>query len=70
MIENLIKGLIYIEFHDIKGTNPLVWIPSDLDDQLRILCGIKAVSLLTGEEAFIPKELITIPFPSRNFTVV
>ncbi|MBY8981447.1 MAG: GTP-binding protein [Candidatus Lokiarchaeota archaeon] len=66
MIEGLIKGLIYIEFHDIKGTNPLVWIPSNLDEQLRILCGIKAVSLLTGEESYIPKELIILPFPSRN----
>lgn len=66
MIEGLIKGLIYIEFHDIKGTNPVVWTPSDLDEQLRILCGIKAVSLLTGEESYIPKELITLPFPSRN----
>ncbi|MBY9007357.1 MAG: GTP-binding protein [Candidatus Lokiarchaeota archaeon] len=66
MIEGLIKGLIYIEFHDIKGTNPLVWTPFNLDEQLRILCGIKAVSLLTGEESYIPKELITLPFPSRN----
>ncbi len=66
MIESLIKGIIYIEFHDIKGTNPLVWSPSNLDEQLRILCGIKAVSLLTGEESYIPKELIILPFPSRN----
>jgi len=66
MIEGLIKGLIYIIFHDIHGTNPKIWIPDELDEQLRILCGIKAISLLTGEENYIPKSLTTIPIPSRN----
>lgn len=66
MIEGLIKGLVYISFDDVKGTNPKIWIPDELDEQLRMLCGIKAVSLLTGEENFIPKSLTTIPIPSRN----
>jgi small GTP-binding protein len=62
----LIKGVVYIEFHDQKGTNPVLWLPNDLNEQLRVLCGIKAVSLLAGEQNYIPKSLITIPFPSRN----
>ncbi|TXT64138.1 MAG: Small GTP-binding domain protein [Promethearchaeota archaeon] len=66
MIEGLIKGLVYIIFHDVHGTNPKIWVPDELDEQLRMLCGIKAVSLLTGEESYIPKKLTTIPIPSRN----
>ncbi len=66
----LIKGLVYIEFLDIKGVTPTVWLPEELDEQLRVLCGIKAVSLLTGEDNHIPKSLITIPFPSRNLKAI
>ncbi|TFF91874.1 MAG: GTP-binding protein [Promethearchaeota archaeon] len=66
MIEGLIKGMVYIQFQDIMGTTPLSWFPDELDEQLRMLCGIKAVSLLTGEESHIPKSLTTIPIPSRN----
>lgn len=62
----LIAGLVIIEFKDIQGTTPIVWLPEDLDEQLRVLCGIKAISLLTGENNYIPKSLITIPFPSRR----
>ncbi|MBD3194676.1 MAG: GTP-binding protein [Candidatus Lokiarchaeota archaeon] len=66
MIENLIKGIVYIQFDDVKGTVPSIWFPQDLDEQLRMLSGIKAVSLLTGEQSFIPKTIVSIPFPSRN----
>ncbi|TFF98989.1 MAG: GTP-binding protein [Promethearchaeota archaeon] len=65
---NLVKGIVYIEFDDIKGTTPLIWFPNDLEEQLRILSGIKAISLLTGEENYIPQYLTTIPFPSRSLT--
>jgi len=66
----LIKGLVYIQFRDIKGITPVVWLPKNLDEKLRVLCGIKAVSLLTGEENHIPKSLITIPLPSRNLKAI
>lgn len=55
-----------MEFHDIKGINPVFWIPDDLDEEFRTLCGIRAVSLVAGEEDFLPKSIITVPFPSRN----
>jgi len=66
MIEGLIKGIVYIQFQDVLGTTPLYWFPDELNEQLRMLCGIKAVTLLTGEESHIPKSLTTIPIPSRN----
>jgi len=67
-MQELVKGIVYIEFDDVKGTTPLIWFPSDLEEQLRVLSGIKAISLLTGEENYIPKHLTSIPFPSRALT--
>jgi small GTP-binding protein len=66
MSKGLIKGIVYIQFDDLKGTNPVIWIPNYLDEQLINLAGIKAISLLTGERDHIPEEAIIIPFPSRN----
>ena len=66
MSQGLIKGIIYIQFDDIHGTSPVVWMPEHLDDQLKNLTGIKAISLLTGENNYIPQKSIIIPFPSRN----
>lgn len=67
-MQKLIEGIIYIKFDDVKGTTPLIWFPNDLEERLRILSGIKAISLLTGEENYIPQHLTTIPFPSRSLT--
>lgn len=66
MIENLIHGIIYIQFDDVMGTSPIIWTPEDLPEQLRMLSGIKAISLLTGEENVIPKSPVIIPYPSRG----
>ncbi|MEJ2248823.1 MAG: GTP-binding protein [Candidatus Lokiarchaeota archaeon] len=66
MSSNLIKGIIYIQFDDVQGTTPVIWIPDHLDEQLINLTGIKAISLLAGEKNFIPKNATIIPFPSRN----
>ena len=64
MVQDLITGIVYTQFDDEKGTNPIIWIPSDLPEKARMLAGIKSISLLTGEGDFIPKSLVIVPFPS------
>lgn len=66
MIEHLIEGIVYIQFDDVRGTSPIIWTPENLPEQLRMLSGIKAISLLTGEENVIPKSPVIIPYPSRG----
>lgn len=66
MVKQLIQGLVYVEFHDIKGINPVMWIPEDLDEHFLMLCGIRATSLVAGEEDYLPKSLIIVPFPSKK----
>jgi len=63
-MQNLVKGVIFIEFHEVLGPNPLISLPPSLsiEDQMKV--SIKTITLLSGEEEFIPKELIVIPFPS------
>ena len=64
MNRDLITGIVYTQFDDVKGTTPDNWVPSDLPERLRMLAGIKSVSLLTGEGDYIPKSLVIVPFPS------
>lgn len=62
--KDIITGIIYIQYDDVHGTSPLVWNPSDLDEKLKILAGIKSISLLTAEEGYIPSSFVIVPFPS------
>jgi len=66
MIHDLITGIVYTQFDDEKGTNPSNWVPSHMPEKLRLLAGIKSISLLTGEGHHIPKSLVIIPFPSLS----
>ena len=65
-MQNIVKGILYIEFHEQLGPNPLIVLPPSfsVEDQMKV--AIKTITLLSGEEEFIPKELIMIPFPSLN----
>ena len=65
-MQSIVKGILYIEFHEQLGPNPLITLPPSLsvEDQMKV--SIKTITLLSGEEEFIPKELIMIPFPSLN----
>ncbi|GAG97375.1 unnamed protein product, partial [marine sediment metagenome] len=64
MNRDLITGIVYTQFDDVEGTNPDNWVPSHMPEKLRMLAGIKSISLLTGEGSFIPKSLVIVPFPS------
>ena len=60
----LIHSIVYTEFDDAIGPNPLYFLPSDLPENIRMLVGIKTITILSGDQGFIPESLIIIPFPS------
>lgn len=67
MVENiadLIKGIIYTEFHEELGPNPILCDPPDISPETRMLISIKTITILSGEEHSIPKTLIVLPLPS------
>jgi len=64
MEEYIITGIIYTEIDDTIGPNPILWIPSDLSEDIRMKVGVKSITLLTAEYGLIPKTLSIIPFPS------
>lgn len=66
MLEDLITGVIYTEFHDELGPNPKVWTPSSLSQNIQMLVAVKTITMLTGEEHILPKDIVVIPFPSLN----
>ncbi len=63
-MKKLIDAVIYTDVHDELGPNPVHWLPSDLPESVRMLVGIKTVTLLTGDQGSVPDSLLIIPFPS------
>ncbi len=62
-IEDLIWGIFYIEFDEQVGPNCLVSVPEvNMNTVMQI--AIKSITILSGEEANIPKTLIIMPFQS------
>ncbi|MFX0058802.1 MAG: GTP-binding protein [Candidatus Hodarchaeota archaeon] len=61
---SLINAIVYTDFHDKLGPNPVYWYPSDLSENVRMLVSIKTVTLLSGSYGYTPESLIIIPFPS------
>lgn len=64
MSGELIHSIVYTEFDDALGPNPLYYLPSELPEHIRMLVGIKTITILSGDHGFIPDSLIIIPFPS------
>ena len=64
MSSEIIYAIIYTEFDDMIGPNPLFYLPKELPENIRMLVGIKTVTILSGDQGFIPDSLIIIPFPS------
>jgi len=63
MEEDLITGIIYSEVDDRLGPNPIIWIPSDMPEEIKMQVSIKTVTLLTSDRGYIPHSSIIIPFP-------
>ena len=64
MVESLVYGIIYTEVDEELGPNPQIWEPADLSEDLLTHVSIKAITLLTAEQGFIPESIAIIPFPS------
>ena len=63
-MKKLIDAVIYTDVHDELGPNPIHWLPPNLPESIRMLVGIKTVTLLTGDQGSVPDSLLIIPFPS------
>lgn len=63
-MSDFISSIIYMELDEQLGPNAKAFIPQQRDDNLLMLISVKVITLLAGEETFIPKELTIIPFPS------
>ncbi len=64
MSSDLIHSIVYTDFDDVIGPNPLYYLPTELPENIRMLVGIKTITILSGDHGFIPDSLIIIPFPS------
>jgi len=63
-MKKLIDAVIYTDIHDELGPDPIHWAPSDLPESVRMLVGIKTMTILTGDQGSVPDSLLIIPFPS------
>lgn len=64
--EDLIRGIIYSEVDDALGPNPILWLPSDLPEDIKMHVSIKVVTLLTADQGRLPDSLVILPFPLLN----
>ncbi len=64
MANDIIHSIVYTEFDDEIGPNPLFFLPHDLSENICMLVSIKTITILSADHGFIPESLIIIPFPS------
>ena len=70
MNKDSIHAIVYTDFHDQIGPNPIYWYPTELSENVRMLVGIKTVTLLSASHGFVPESLIIIPFPSIKLKAI
>jgi len=63
-MKKLIDAVIYTDIHDELGPDPIHWLPADLPESVRMLVGIKTVTILSGDQGSVPESILIIPFPS------
>jgi len=64
MLKKLIDAVIYTDLHDELGPDPIYWLPPNLPESVRMLVGIKTVTILSGDQGSVPDSVLIIPFPS------
>ena len=64
MSEEIIKAIVYTSLDEILGPNPLLWIPLDLPEKVRMGVSIKAITMLTTDQGIVPNSLVIMPFPA------
>jgi len=70
MEENIITGIIFSEIHDVLGPTPILWVPSDIPEDLKMNVCIKTSVLLAADKGNIPTSLLVLPFPSLNLKAI
>jgi len=63
-MKKLIDAVIYTDIHDELGPDPIHWLPPNLPESIRMLVGIKTVTILSGDQGSVPDSVLIIPFPS------
>jgi Ras-related protein Rab-2A len=66
MSQELIKGILYSQFHAKAGPKAIAWVPLHLPPRTRELVSTKSINLLAGEHDKVPETLAIIPFPSLD----
>ena len=64
MKRDIIHSIVYTEFDDTIGPNPIYSFPSDLPENIRMLVSIKTITILSADHGYMPESIIIIPFPS------
>ncbi|MFX1374612.1 MAG: Rab family GTPase [Promethearchaeota archaeon] len=64
MSENIIKAIVYTSLDENIGPNPLLWIPLDLSEKVRMGVSIKTITMLTTDQGIVPNSLVIMPFPA------
>ena len=64
MERDIIHSIVYTEFDDSIGPNPIYSFPSDLPENICMLVSIKTITILSADHGYMPESLIIIPFPS------
>lgn len=64
MNKEIIHSIVYTEFDDRIGPNPIYSQPSDLSETISMLVSIKTITILSADHGYIPESVIIIPFPS------
>ncbi|MHA2005886.1 MAG: Rab family GTPase [Promethearchaeota archaeon] len=70
MGSEIIKGIVYTEFDEIIGPNPVSWVSYELSEDTINLLGLKAITFLAAEQDITPKSLILLPYPSLNLKAI
>lgn len=64
MSQEIIKAIIYTSLDEKLGPNPLLWIPLDLSEKIRMGVSIKTITMLTTDQGIVPNSLVIMPFPA------
>ena len=64
MSEEIIKAIVYTSLDESIGPNPLLWIPLDLSEKIRMGVSIKTITMLTTDQGIVPNSLVIMPFPA------
>ena len=64
MSEDIIKAIVYTSLDEALGPNPLLWIPLDLPEKIRMGVSIKTITMLTTDQGIVPNSLVIMPFPA------